>query len=396
MVNIITKIPDILKNFLKGFSDIFIRKSQFDNFCIYSNGILLELNRLSLQAIDNCRVDGDYEALQHFLSNSCWNEETVNARRIELLQQDQRTRSNCKGALIIDDTSTKKSGKNTKGCQVQYSGREKRLVNCNVVVTSHYVDEKKNFGVELLPYVPADEFKEGKRDPGFFSKVKLAKRLVKDAREKGIDFGEVLIDNWYLCKEMTEYLEGLGYAWFSTLEADRVVFRDEKRINVEKLVFTIPPSVYQKISIKYKDGSEREKYFWAATVGIQGLRGKKRIVIVKPNIYSQDMKEIDVYVTDNIHLKDKEIISHFSRRWKIEDFYRDAKDNLHFDQFQVRGLRAITRHWYMVILMHTFLIFSKLRGSFSHFIRDKLETIGELLRGFRRISLRSLLNRGIQ
>lgn len=391
MVNIITKIPDILKNFLKGFRDIFGRSNQFDNFCIYTNGIFLELNRLSLQAIDKCRVNADYEALQHFLSNSSWDEKGLNARRIEMLQADHRTRSNSKGALIIDDTSTKKSGKNTEGCKVQYSGREKALVNCNVVVTSHYVDDKKDFTVDLLPYVPADEFKQGKKDPEFLSKVKLAKRLVKDAREKGIDFGEVLIDNWYLSKEMIGYLEPLGYDWFSTLETDRVVFRYQKKMTVEKLVATIAPSAFQKVIIKYKDGSEKEKYFWAATVGIQGLRGKKRIVIVKPDIYSEDMKEIDVYVTNNSCLKDKEIIYHFSRRWKIEDFYRDAKDNLHFDQFQVRGLRAITRHWYTVVLAHSFLIFSKLRGSFSHFIKDKLQTLGELLRGFRRISLRGFL-----
>lgn len=391
MVNIITKIPDMLRNFLKGFRDIFIRPSQFDNFSIYTNGLFLQLNRLSLQTIDNCRLRADYEGLQHFLSDSPWDEKELNTRRIELLQQDKRTRSNSKGALIIDDTSSKKSGKKTEGCKLQYSGRDKALTNCNVVVTSHYVDQRRDFGVNLLPYVPADEFERGKKDPEFLSKVKLAKRLVKDAREKGIDFGEVLIDNWYLCKEIVEFLEGMGYDWFSTLESNRVLFRAEKKMTVKKLVATIAPTAFQKVVMSYKDGSEKTKYFWGATVTIKGLRSKQRVVVLKPDVYTEDMKEIDVYVTNNIYLKDKEIIYHFGRRWKIEDFYRDAKDNLHFDQFQVRTLKAITRHWYMVILAHTFLILSKVRGSFSHFIKDKMESIGELLRSFRRISLRGFL-----
>ena len=67
------------------------------------------------------------------------------------------------------------------------------------------------------------------------------------------------------------------------------------------------------------------------------------------------MKRIDVYVTENLFLKDKEIVHHFSRRWKTEEFDRDAKDNLAFDQYQVRSLKAIKRHWYSVFIAHTFL-----------------------------------------
>ena len=43
------------------------------------------------------------------------------------------------------------------------------------------------------------------------------------------------------------------------------------------------------------------------------------------------MKRIDVYVTDNLSLKDKEIVHHFSRRWRTEDFNRDTKNNLAFN-----------------------------------------------------------------
>lgn len=57
------------------------------------------------------------------------------------------------------------------------------------------------------------------------------------------------------------------------------------------------------------------------------------------------MKRIDVYVTDNLSLKDKEIAHHFSQRWRTEDFNRDAKDNLAFDQYQMRNLKAIRRQW---------------------------------------------------
>ncbi len=100
----------------------------------------------------------------------------------------------------------------------------------------------------------------------------------------------------------------------------------------------------------------------------------------------KDMKRIDVYVTENLSLKDKEIVHHFSRRWKTGDFNRDTKDNLAFDQYQVRTLKAIKRHCYSVFIAHSFLMCSKLKGSFQRILKANLNTVGDLLRAFRKIN----------
>ena len=99
------------------------------------------------------------------------------------------------------------------------------------------------------------------------------------------------------------------------------------------------------------------------------------------------MRRIDVYVTENLSLKDKEIVHHFSQRWRTEDFNRDAKDNLVFNQYQVRSLKAIKRHCYSVFIVHTFLMSSKLKGSFQRILKANLNTVGDLLRAFIKIYL---------
>jgi len=99
------------------------------------------------------------------------------------------------------------------------------------------------------------------------------------------------------------------------------------------------------------------------------------------------MKRIDVYVTENLSLKDKEIAHRFSQRWKTEDFNRDAKDNLAFDQYQVRSLKAINRHWCSVFIAHSFLICSERKGSFQRILQTNLNTVGDLLKAFRKINL---------
>jgi len=200
MLNVISTIPPSLEKFLREFKDLFI-KPQFENFKVYPFGLQLELKRTNIQTIDECRPQNNYDSLHHFLTTSPWDEEKVNNRRIEIIQKDNRTKSYPTAALVIDDVACKKSRSATKieAAKVQYSGSDKDLVNCNVAVTSHYVDEIRNFPVNLSPYIPADEFEEGEDSPDFFTKIELGEKLVLDAFEKGIQFREILFDNWYLC-----------------------------------------------------------------------------------------------------------------------------------------------------------------------------------------------------
>ena len=291
MLNVISTIPPSLQRFLGNFKDLFI-EPQFKNFKVYPFGLQLELKRTNIQTIDECRPKSNYDSLHHFLTNSPWDEDKVNNRRIEIIQRDKRTRSYPDGSLIIDDVACKKSKSATKieAAKVQYAGSEKGLVNCNVAVTSYYVDKIRNFPVNLSPYVPADEFEEGEDSPDFFTKIELGKKLVLDAIEKGIQFREGLIDNWYLCSDFVSFLEIQGKDWISTLKSDDVIYRVNKKrrirkkkkhrtkkrgreFTVEKLVNSLPPSYFRVITKVYKDGKEEKRHIWGANFRVPSLGG---------------------------------------------------------------------------------------------------------------------------
>lgn len=391
MLNIISEIPKSLKRFLKKFKKWFTKK-QFKNFRRYVLGLFLELKRTSIQAIDTSCIESNYDSLHHFLSNSPWEEEEVNSERIKAMQASRQTKSSPKGILAIDDTSNKKAGEKTEGVQIQYSGSEGGLTNNNTVVTSHYIDHKRDFPVNLEAYLPAHEFKEGKNSEQFFSKLELAKKLVTDALVKGVEFGEVVFDNWYLSNDFVRFLENKGLYWISTLSVDRILFYEDKPIRVDELVKSLSPE-----SFYTKDGTflNDQGFPWIhpLTLEIKGLKGEKKVVIAKRSPDSTDMKnDVKVYATNNLSLSNEEVIDRYGLRWGIDKFYRDAKDNLAFDQYQVRNIKAIKRHWYLVFLAYTFLIFSKLKGSFSKLFETKAKTIGELLTTFRRLNLFSFLN----
>jgi hypothetical protein len=61
-----------------------------------------------------------------------------------------------------------------------------------------------------------------------------------------------------------------------------------------------------------------------------------------------------------------DLLRAWSFRDRVDKFYECAKDNLGFDQYQVRSDRAIRRHWYLVFLMYSYLIYHRQKGSFLH------------------------------
>ena len=95
----------------------------------------------------------------------------------------------------------------------------------------------------------------------------------------------------------------------------------KEKLTVEELVVSLPSSCFTQMVKIYKDGKEQIRYIWGANFKVSFLNGIKRIVVSKPDPYTKNMGKIDVYVTNNLSLNDKEVVSHASRRWKIEDFY---------------------------------------------------------------------------
>src|SRR5829696_7460819 len=110
------------------FDDLFGARAQRDGFRRYLEGLLLPAERnKTLTALANTEpLKGaqrrEAQSLQWFLSESTWEPEEVNQRRMELLLGDSATASNASGALVIDETGDRKDGKATAHVGKQWLG----------------------------------------------------------------------------------------------------------------------------------------------------------------------------------------------------------------------------------------------------------------------------------
>ena len=195
--------PGPLEEYAARFDDLFTHVAQRRGFREYLAGLLAPRDRnKTLTALAGAEpVTGAghpaVQRLQFFLSESRWDPERVNARRLELLLADPATAPHEGGVLVIDDSGDRKDGTKTAHVGHQWLGRYGKTDNGVVTVTTVWADERLYYPVHAVPYTPARHFAKGKNDPAFRTKLAIGADLAIRARAAGFAFRAVAADSAY-------------------------------------------------------------------------------------------------------------------------------------------------------------------------------------------------------
>ena len=195
--------PGPLEGYAARFDDLFDSLAQRRGFREYLAGLLAPRDRnKTLTALAGAEpVAGaghrSVQRLQFFLSESRWDPEQVNARRLELLLADPATAPHDGGVLVIDDSGDRKDGTKTAHVGHQWLGRYGKTDNGVVTVTTLWADERLYYPVHAVPYTPARHFAKGKNDPAFRTKLAIGADLAVRARDAGFAFRAVCADSAY-------------------------------------------------------------------------------------------------------------------------------------------------------------------------------------------------------
>lgn len=73
--------------------------------------------------------------------------------------------------------------------------------------------------------------------------------------------------------------------------------------------------------------------------------GKVRLVITKEKL---DSKKFNFFFTNLLNASSEEILIHYSVRWEIETFYKEAKQNLGLGKSYLRRQQGALIHWRLV------------------------------------------------
>src|SRR6516225_5807641 len=180
-----------LEDYAVCFDGLFSRLAQRRGFREYLAGLLGPRDRnKTLTALAGAEpVEGAQhpavQRLQFFLSESRWDPDRVNGRRLELLLASPATAPHGGGVLVIDDSGDRKDGAKTAHVGHQWLGRYGKTDNGVVTVTTVWADERLYYPVGAVPYTPARHFVKGKSDPGFRTKLAIGADLAARAQGAG-------------------------------------------------------------------------------------------------------------------------------------------------------------------------------------------------------------------
>jgi SRSO17 transposase len=195
--------PGPLEDYAQRFDPLFSSLAQRRGLRDYLQGLLLPRDRnKTLTGLAGAEpITGaqhrQVQRLQWFLTESAWDHEQVNERRVQVLCEDPATAPHERGVLVIDDTGDRKDGTTTAHVARQYLGSVGKIDNGIVAVTSLRADERVYWPVHVVPYTPASRLPGKERDPLFRTKPQLAVELVHAARAVGIGFRAVVADCAY-------------------------------------------------------------------------------------------------------------------------------------------------------------------------------------------------------
>ena len=183
-----------------------------------------EYKRANLSSIATT-LDVDYKQLQYFFSDSQWDYQALNEKRINLLKTQRTTGFSKDGLLLIDDTGTLKPyAAKTDGVKYQHCPIVGEKAKCNISVGPCFAVNDRYIPVNNKFYKTQDEFLLGKEDPEFKSKPDLAIEFIDDAHNKQIPFNHIVFDSWYSAGGVLNFLEEKGLKFITEIPSDRKVY----------------------------------------------------------------------------------------------------------------------------------------------------------------------------
>lgn len=179
------------------------------------------------------------------------------------------------------------------------------------------------------------------------SKIKIVQDIANELPVPPV-VSYFLCDSWYTCGDIMDAFIKKGFYTIGALKTNRVIY---------------PCGIKQKISgfalhlrktdteVSLVTVGNRSYYVYRYEGNLNGVADAV-VLISYPKDAFDDPRALRAFISTDISLTTQEILEKYVERWPIEVFFRQAKDKLAFDQYQMRSSKGIRRYWLLMSLAH--------------------------------------------
>ncbi len=390
----IIDFPTVVHDALDQFGDLFANEPQRRHFAEYLTGLMVAQSKTVLGIHREFAETTDQSCLNRFLTESPWDVEALNQRRLERLQNEPSTRYSQQGVIPIDNTLIDRDGLLIPDAGWFWDHAEERnkiaqdYIFANYVCTSgkHYPLEFRLFRKEAVCAEQKEPFR---------NHTQLVCELIDWVCQRKIP-GDFAIDSYFTNAPILNHIHSKTDDWgrprgyVGDLKFNRKLVWKGRTLKASDLAASIPPADRKELRI----GDQRQWYF-TVTVQIPNVNHKVRIVILWA--YRNDAEACKILVTNRITWEVTRIVRVYRRRWTgTETFHRDGKQQLGLGDCQLRDPGGQTRHMYLVMLAYSLLMIQLRQGRAKEWALLRLTTIGEACRAMATEPLRTTLSWAIE
>jgi SRSO17 transposase len=360
---------------------------------VYVQGLLLDGERKSIEPLA-ARIPGaDVQALRQFVGQSPWAVEQVQRRLahkvVDLLSEAE--------VWIIDETSFPKAGQHSVGVARQYCGALGKIANCQVAVSLHWSSAEASCPLVWRLYLPkewledAERAKEVRLPPGtaYQSKTELALEAIDQALRWELPPLPVLADSAYGNDfRFRRALQERHLQYAVQVEPTTVVWTDDPNLPVpapkkkkvgrprrypplealerprslERVAQALPASAWRRVT--WRQGSrdaQRSRFAMLPVWAAHGWREQAHPPRVREWLlveWPPDEKRPTKYWLaqfGSAPLGLRRFVRIAKARWRIEQDYRELKEELGLDHYEGRHWLGWHHHVCLVTMAYAFL-----------------------------------------
>ena len=359
---------DVLTGLLEEFRPCF-SKPQFRNFSTYTLGLIACEGKKNIDTINRCFLNAkDQSSLNRFLTQSPWNLQKLEDKRLSMsrcLPVDEGST----GYLLVDDTINRKTGKHMEEAGYHFDSAKGKAVWGHDIVTTHYVNGETEYPVRLSLYVKKETCRKEQRV--FKTKIQLAIEQIEAFMPPAGTNVVVAFDSWFFCRQIVEAVAAKGWDWVTQAESNRLVCLNGEETNVTALASGLLEKQFKTVKVKGEEFSLCGFEVWMSKVG------SVKLVVAK----EKEEDGFHFYVSNRLDWSAKQVLLAYKVRQSIDVFYRDAKQNLGLEAYQMRRGRGAIIHWHLAFNAYTLLALLRRSACLdSRLLRRCLATLGDVCR----------------
>ena len=283
----------------------------------------------------------------HFLSKGKWDEKAVSQKQQEESFQKVAELALAKQValcLSIDDTVIEKK---------RPSSRAKRPMEGTGWHYSHLAG-KQVFGYQVFgANISAGDvslcYCLQRCCPENGSKIDMANELLDSLPETD---AQIIfeMDSWYTCKRLWDKALEKDITLIGAMKTNRILYPDGRRRSAQDYAAMLPNDQYHLVTV-----GGHEYWIHRYEGALNGI-DKAVVLLSYPKSAFGNKNALRVFVCSDLKLSDTEILTHYTRRWKIEVMFKQHKMYMGLKSFMVRSAMAIDRLFVILPLAHFFLV----------------------------------------